>query len=65
MKVGDLVKVACSMDSSLRPLNGKVGVLVRQWEPGRPFWSKWFVAFGGEIHPYTINEDRLDLINEA
>jgi len=63
MKVGDLVKV--NEDGRVTALRGRVGVLVRQWEPGRTFWSKWFVAFGGEIHPYTINEDRLDLINEA
>ena len=64
MKVGDLVKYR--EDGRAQALRGSVGVLVRQWEPCRDAsWAKWFVVFGSEMHPYTINSDRLDLINEA
>ena len=64
MKVGDLVKV--NEHNGPHHLRGKVGVVVREWDPARALpTAKWFVAFGGQIHPYSINQSRLHLINDA
>lgn len=65
MKVGDLIKV----DYEFYPrLEGKSGVLVekRAWselllQEGR---AGWVVMIDGRVHPYTIAEENMELVNE-
>ena len=60
MKVGDMIKI---VDNSLYPrLKGKVGVLIRV--PRSQLPNKWAVMIGGRIHPYTIAEEDMEVINE-
>ena len=61
MKVGDLIKI---VDNSLYPrLKGKVGVLIEV--PRSQLPEKWAVMIGGRMHPYTINEADMKVINES
>jgi hypothetical protein len=61
MKVGDMIKI---VDNSLYPrLKGKVGVLIRV--PRSQLPNKWAVMIGGRIHPYTIAEEDMEVINES
>ena len=61
MKVGDMIKI---VDNSLYPrLKGKGGVLIRV--PRSQLPNKWAVMIGGRIHPYTIAEEDMEVINES
>jgi hypothetical protein len=60
MKVGDLVK----LDIVCYPLQHEVGVLINVPRPlQRP--RKWAVMVGGKIHPYTVEEQDMAVINES
>ena len=59
MKVGDMIKI---IDNSLYPrLKGEVGMLLEVPRPKLP--NKWAVMIGGRIHPYTIAEEDMEVIN--
>ncbi len=61
MKAGDLIKI---IDNSLYPrLTEKIGMLI---EVPRPqLTNKWAVMVGGRMHPYTIAEEDMKVINES
>lgn len=59
MKIGDMIKI---IDNSLYPrLKGEVGMLLEVPRPKLP--NKWAVMIGGRIHPYTIAEEDMEVIN--
>ena len=61
MKIGDMIKI---IDNSLYPrLDGEIGMLLEVPRPKLP--NKWAVMIGGRIHPYTIAEEDMEVVNES
>lgn len=60
MKAGDLVK----LDLVNYPRhNKKIGMLIEVPRPKIP--NKWAVMIGGKVHPYTVAEEDMEIINEV
>jgi len=60
MKTGDLVK----LDLTNYPRhNKKIGMLIEIPRPQLP--NKWAVMIAGKIHPYTIAEEDMEIVNEV